>query len=115
MKRFRWQFHKSAVLLVGAIFGFVQLIDATTFYVSTRGMSVPPYSTWQTAATNIQDAIDTASANDLVLVTNGVYLSGGRAMVIGATNRVALSKPLTLQSVNGPQVTTIRGAPRPTG
>jgi hypothetical protein len=74
------------------------------------GNSAPPFSSWATASSNIQAAIDVASIGDVVLVTNGTYAAGGKVMAAGVTNRIAVDKPLTVMSVNGWSWTTIRGA-----
>ena len=74
-------------------------LTAATLYVSP-GSSYP----------TIQQAVDAAVAGNLILVTNGVYATGGRAAGEGnLVNRVAVEKPVTLLSVNGPQFTVIDG------
>ena len=84
--------------------------SAKPLYVDLNSTNpVSPYADWTTAATNIQDAVDVASAGDTVMVTNGVYQTGGRAMN-ETSNRVAVLKPLMLRSVNGPAVTSIVGS-----
>ncbi len=80
----------------------------TTHYVDAGGTNpVAPYTSWATAATNIQDAMDVTSFNDTVLVTNGIYQYGGASF--NGSNRVHVINGVALQSVNGPAVTVNKG------
>jgi len=100
-------------------------LSAATNYVALDSPNpTPPYTNWATAAHVIQDAVDAARQGDRVLVTNGVYETGvgnlritnelGWVSELGRT-RVVVNKPLAIQSVNGPQVTVIKGAAAPGG
>ena len=91
-------------------------MDAAVLYVDLNSINpLPPYMSWATAATNIQDAVDAADPGDLILVTNGLYQTGGRISESGygepLTNSLVVDQPLTVQSVNGPAVTVIAGVP----
>ncbi len=88
--------------------------SAAVRYVNAASTNaVAPFATWSTAASNIQSAVGGAQNGDVILVTNGVYNTGGRAFS-GSSNRVALdSVTLTIESVNGPGVTSIEGYQMP--
>jgi hypothetical protein len=93
----------------------VQVLTRPVHYVAEGNSTpVPPYTNWVTAASDIQSAVDVAGPGALVLVNDGVYATGGRAVYGTMTNRVAIDRAVTVQSVNGPGVTVIRGA-RPLG
>lgn len=70
-----------------------------TNYVSPGGGQAWPFTSWADAATNIEDAADAAYAGGMVLVTNGIYNE----------DNIVITKPLTVQSVNGAAVTTVQG------
>jgi len=93
---------------------FHVLAPRVLYVAGTSTNSLPPYGSWETAARNIQDAVDIALPGERVIVTNGFYIQGGRAVDGPITNRVAVLQPIRLESVNGPEVTTIVGL-RPSG
>ena len=100
------------------IFLFTFHVFADVHYVSLDSANPePPYLTWATAATNIQDAIDASTNGDTVLVTNGIYNVGeviaGGGGLSPQPNRIAITSAITVQSVNGPWTTVIEGASGP--
>lgn len=83
---------------------------AATYYVNVSNTApVSPFTDWATAATNIQDAVDVSTDGDLILVTNGLYRTGGATAGQAVTNRVAITNAVTVKSINGPVVTIIQG------
>lgn len=96
----------NAILTVG---------NAATRYVWQNNPSpAAPYTSWSSAATTIQDAIDVAVAGDTIIVTNGVYATGGRIVSgTATTNRAVIDKAVYVRSVNGPMQTVIQGYQSP--
>ena len=89
------------------------LAGATTYYVdASRPDNSGNGTSWAAAKKEIQAAVDLCSAGDTVLVTNGVYSTGGKSVIgtgAGFTNRVVINLPITVRSVNGPDYTSISG------
>jgi hypothetical protein len=56
-----------------------------------------PYTSWNTAARTIQDAVDVLCGSGTIIVSNGVY------------GPVTVSPPIAIRSLNGPEVTSIDG------
>lgn len=117
MKPHRFDHRVSISLAATSLFALLapaQAFVISTYHVSTNGNDAAAGTNWATAVRTIQVAIDKASTLDSVLVSNGVYSTGGRARYdFGLTNRVLIDKPIVVRSVNGPAVTIIRGAWNP--
>src|SRR5215471_17540797 len=74
-------------------------LSSALLYVSPGSPNpTPPYATWTTAGTNIQQVVDAAGDGDLVLVSNGVY-----------AGRVTVTNAVLVRSFAGPQYTVIDG------
>ncbi len=86
------------LLVLNALIGSVALGTPKDVYVSPDATPSSPYDAWTNAFNDIQSAIDYASDGDTILVTNGTY---------SMTAQIDVNKGVTLQSVNGPEVTTV--------
>ncbi len=79
---------------------------AFTLYVGTTGVPGGDYYT------EIQAAVDAAYPGQLIVVSNGVYNTGGAPKPgYSLSNRVMISDAVTIRSVSGPDATIILGAP----
>jgi hypothetical protein len=88
------------------------VIRPTRLFVSAESPNpTAPFTNWTTAAREIQEAVDIAALGAEILVGDGIYSTGGRAVEGTVTNRVAVGRAVQLRSVNGPEFTLIQGAP----
>ncbi|MBN2684900.1 MAG: hypothetical protein JXR40_06440, partial [Pontiellaceae bacterium] len=70
---------------------------AKTLHVDLNSTnSIAPYATRETAAADIQTAVNAAVAGDTVEVWDGHYL---------LASEITVSKAITVQSANGPETT----------
>jgi len=109
---------KTAIYVIIMCMASVITCTAATHYVSLYGTNDADgkYTNWVGAATNIQLAVDASIANDTVLVSNGVYDTGGKVTPsYFSSNRVYVGANITLRSVNGPELTIIKGQEAPIG
>jgi parallel beta-helix repeat protein len=89
----------------------VHVVSQPIHYVALDSLTpVPPYQSWSTAARSIQEAVDVAGGGATVLVSNGVYQTGGRIIHGALSNRLVINKAITVRSLNGPDLTLIRGS-----
>jgi len=103
-------FTKVGIIIIFLIFFASQKIFADTHYVSLTGGNNPPYTNWADAANSIQDAVNVAVDGDTVLITNGLYQTGGKATPGNSLfNRVVVISAITVRSINGPNTTVILG------
>lgn len=92
----------------------IRILDAdqTATFVSTNAPHPgAPYNAWTNAAHTLQEAVDAqVYFGGRVWVTNGLYAEGGRTTPGGVSlNRLVITNPVRVASVNGPSVTTIVG------
>ena len=88
------------IIFLNIIFFVSQNLVAETLYVSKTGGHVSPFVLLGNAATNIQAAVDVASAGDTVLVNDGTYYPG---------NQISVTKNIAVKSINGAENTIVDG------
>lgn len=88
-----------SLLLAVAMVGRATAAD--TLYVDLQSATpIPPYTNWQTAATNVLDAVEEAQDADTVVVADGTYPT---------PQRIHLTNSIALVSANGAYQTTLAG------
>ncbi len=90
--------YTSYLVLLVSLLLFVSA-HAVTHYVDINSTNpVPPYTNWASAATSIQEGLDSATSNDPVLVADGLY-----------NENISLKSGVVLQGA-GADATVIEGA-----
>ncbi len=64
---------KISYLILFTLIANIFSLNATIRYVSKTGTSIPPYTSWQTAADSIQKCINICVEGDTVYVAIGIY------------------------------------------
>ena len=108
-----FMFHNSVQLNAGLfllmlLLGVLPCAWCGDYYVARNGQTPSyPYTTWESAALHIQDAVDAATTNDTVWVGAGRYTAPPNFTNFGGSNVVFINRPLTLRSSNGVPASTV--------
>lgn len=105
----RWCPLDVTILTWIAVWGAYSSDGATLHVRWDSPKPTPPYATWDTAATQIQQAVAAADPGDTIIVTNGIYREGVVETAGEGKSRVALTNRAILRSLNGPAATVIEG------
>ena len=90
--------------LVACLFGWIltAAILGADHYVAQNGQTPSgTFTSWETAASNIQDALNAAYTNSTVWIGAGRYTSSTSSVNYAGTNVVYIDRALTLSSSNG--------------
>ena len=77
------------------------LYGQTVYVNPSNANPVVPYASWETAASDINEALKCLMADATMVVSDGVYR---------VTSEQNLNRPLTIRSLNGPAVTSFAGS-----
>lgn len=105
-------------ILLGLVCGWFCLTGygATNFVDRTRPNDSGDGKSWAAAKRTLQAGVDISNTGDTVLVAPGIYDEGMTVTPGGwLSNRVVVTKSITLQSTGGAAATVIKGAKDPTG
>lgn len=99
---------KQKLLFLVALLTALSVFSAEYFVDASMSDDTGAATNWATAKQTIQAAVDLTVDGDTVWVTNGVYDVGGRITPGGvSSNRICITNAVTVQSINGPDVTII--------
>jgi hypothetical protein len=81
------------MMVILNVVAFEPIAFGVTRYVSQAGLHQSPFTTIETAATNIQSAINVSQSNDTVLVSAGTYHISSQIIVTNAILLQSISAP----------------------
>lgn len=91
--------HRVTIVLVAIQLAVGAVVTAATHYVDVYSDNpVSPYVTWETAASDIQSAVDVAVAGDEIVVADGTYM---------LQSEICVTNDISIVSTNGAHHTTI--------
>jgi hypothetical protein len=67
------KYYQTIFLILILLTAYSLPLNATIRFVSKTGLSIPPYTSWETAADSIQKCINVCVFGDTIYVANGVY------------------------------------------